>query len=223
MANFFKSFGKGVLYLLVLPVLVIVLAIYAVGAFFIFLYLAVKGLVLFFTGRSLFDDLPEDKEAKKRLALAHPSEKEGPTININGEGRPIINSTPVIDSPDGNEVDPFYVPDYLKTPEQKEQLEQENMVQEEQPEPDYNEPLQDDILPMEEEIDNEPPLVEPNEEDYHDIQIENETPILPVEEEKEMETISTTKSNPNTTIIEINDLEDDDDDNRSGVDITFDD
>ena len=222
MANFFKSFGKGVLYVLCLPLLVVVLAIYAVVGIGMFIYLAVKGLILFFTGRSLYEDLPEDKEAKKRLDGGYLNQKEESTINVTTEGRPIINSTPVIDSPEGNEVDPFYVPDYLKTPEQEEALaeQQEAPLMEEEHIDDDN--SQDDILPMEEENDNNPPLVETSE-DYHDIQIENEVPVNePEQEEEEVETISIERSNTNKTIIEINELEDDDNP-HSGVDITFDD
>ena len=71
MLNFFKSFGKGILYVLVLPFLLVGLALYGVVAIFIFIFLAIKGLVLFFTGRSLYEDLPEDKEAKRRIAIAN--------------------------------------------------------------------------------------------------------------------------------------------------------
>ena len=76
MVSFFKNFAKGVLYVLVLPVLIIVLALYAVGALFVFIFLGIKGLVLFFTGRSLYEDLPEDKEAKRRLGILPPEEVE---------------------------------------------------------------------------------------------------------------------------------------------------
>ena len=64
MINFLKSFAKGILYLLVLPAIIVALAIYAVVALVMFIYLAIKGIVLFFTGRSLYDDLPEDIEAR---------------------------------------------------------------------------------------------------------------------------------------------------------------
>ncbi len=75
MISFFKNFGKGVLYVLVLPFLLVGMAIYGVVALFIFIFLAIKGLVLFFTGRSLYEDLPEDIEAKKRLAPASSNEQ----------------------------------------------------------------------------------------------------------------------------------------------------
>lgn len=67
MGSFFKSFGKGILYLFVLPFLLIILALYGIAGLFGFVFLFFKSIVLFFTGRSLNDDLPEDIEAKKRL------------------------------------------------------------------------------------------------------------------------------------------------------------
>lgn len=109
MLNIFKNFGKGILYVLVLPFLLIGLAVYGVVALFVFIYLAIKGLVLFFTGRSLYEDLPEDKEAKRRIALANggsleeeePEEPQQEILNQEEKQDDINN-------------DPFYIPQYLK-------------------------------------------------------------------------------------------------------------
>lgn len=115
MINFLKNFGKGILYVLVLPILLVGLALYAVVALFVFIYLAIKGLVLFFSGRSLYEDLPEDKEAKRRLAAVNKPAEE-PVA----EG-PVITSSIVDNS--NNPSDPFYVPEYLKSEEQTEESE----------------------------------------------------------------------------------------------------
>jgi len=137
MINFFKNFGKGILYVFVLPFLLIGLAIYAVVAIFIFIYLAFKGLILFFTGRSLYEDLPEDIEAKKRLASAN-----GAPI----ESSNTINSTIVEDNTVTNEsTDPFYVPEYLKT---ENEFEEEPPIEEEQ--------IQDNNISLERENDTQP-------------------------------------------------------------------
>ena len=124
MLNFLKNFAKGVLYLLVLPFLIVGLAIYAVVAIFIFIYLAIKGLVLFFTGRSLYEDLPEDKEAKRRIAIQNgeimPEEpkQEVPNTPIQEEIKPQdeINN------------DPFYVPEYMKHEVQVEKEDDDSYV-----------------------------------------------------------------------------------------------
>lgn len=67
MVNFFKNFGKGILYVLVLPFLLVILALYFGVSIIIFIYLGFKGIILFLTGRNLFGDFPEDIEAKKIL------------------------------------------------------------------------------------------------------------------------------------------------------------
>ena len=66
MASLLKSFGKGCLYILVLPVLLVILAVYAVLGVLMFIYVGIKGTFLFFTGRS-FSELPEDVKARAIL------------------------------------------------------------------------------------------------------------------------------------------------------------
>ena len=116
MISFFKNFARGVLYVLVLPALLVGLALYAVISIFVFIYLGIKGLILFFTGRSLYEDLPEDKEAKKRLGIIkdEPEKEEKPAPQVHIETTP----QPVEETKEES-VDPFYVPEYLKTQEQK--------------------------------------------------------------------------------------------------------
>lgn len=135
MASFFKSFGKGILYLLVLPFLVVILAIYGVVGLFAFLFMALKGLVLFFTGRSLFDDLPEDKKAKEILAaqarptaqatLAAASEEN--KEDEGGIDKSLYNNP---GQPEDVEEDPFYVPEYLKSTPSLEENKEEGSVEE---------------------------------------------------------------------------------------------
>ncbi len=171
MLTFFKNFGKGILYVLVLPFLLVGLAIYGVVAIFIFLFLAVKGLILFFTGRSLYEDLPEDKEAKRRIAMQNGEvfEEKPVTDNIAHEEPQVSND---IDN------DPTYVPEYLKT----------------------------EILPNDKVEETSP-------------EAEEEAPIEQVKEpEKIVE--NTPKNTQNTTILDINE-EDDDDSDDSGVTIHF--
>ena len=134
MINFFKNFGKGILYVLVLPFLLVGMAIYGVIALFVFIFLCIKGLVLFFTGRSLYEDLPEDIEAKKRLAaFANPNPQPQ---GENSSGTTIINTTPIIDG-NNQSSDPFYVPEYLKdegtVEEVEEPIEEEETLINEQP------------------------------------------------------------------------------------------
>ena len=111
MAGFFKSFGKGILYVLVLPFLVVVLALFGVFGLLGFLFMLIKGLILFFTGRSLFDPLPEDVKAEKII--------KANTVNLDPdapENQPKEGHVAIGPTYGGNQTssDPFYVPEYLK-------------------------------------------------------------------------------------------------------------
>ena len=142
MLNFFKSFGKGILYVLVLPFLLVGLALYGVVAIFIFIFLAIKGLVLFFTGRSLYEDLPEDKEAKRRIAIAN-----GGVVDEENVSKPEKeDEEPIQEEKEDNiDNDPFYMPHYLR---------EETPVKEKE-EPVFEEP-QEEEKPLFEEPDAQP-------------------------------------------------------------------
>lgn len=190
MVNFFKNFGKGVLYVLVTPFLIVGLVVYGVVALFVFIFLAIKGLVLFFTGRSLYEDLPEDKEAKRRLAAAAPNAQES-TVSVT----PTINEDQTPTNSENNQsVDPFYVPEYLKTDEMME----EEAVQEEQP--IAEEPVQEEKIFGD---DIAAPIINSQEENFED------------------DVINVEKNPQNETIIKISDLDDEDDDNGSGINIDY--
>lgn len=73
MANFFKSFGKGLLYILLFPLIIAGVCIYGVVGIVIYLITFVKLVILFFTGRNLNSDLDEDIKAK---AILNPQPKE---------------------------------------------------------------------------------------------------------------------------------------------------
>ena len=204
MINFFKNFAKGVLYVLVLPGLIAGLTVYAVVALFVFVYLAIKGLVLFFMGRSLYEDLPEDKEAKRRLGILPPepvAQPQAPTeIKVEKQEQVL----PQQESDNSSSKDSFYVPEYLKTEEQKNEVsapkEEDNydVVKEPKPEPE--------------------PQPEPRPEPR---------PIIINQEDKkaEEEPIFEQKTPQNTNIFSINDIDDIDDSNDdntgSGIDIDF--
>lgn len=67
MIELLKRFGLGILYVLLSPFFVFILALFLVYGLVLFLFMAFKACFLFFTGRSVFDDMREDVEAKKRL------------------------------------------------------------------------------------------------------------------------------------------------------------
>lgn len=68
MASFFKTFFKGILYIVLLPFIALLLAIYFVYCLVVFLYMGVRCIIVFFAGGSPLGDLPEDVKAKEILA-----------------------------------------------------------------------------------------------------------------------------------------------------------
>lgn len=89
MSSFFKKFGKGVLYLFVLPFMLLILSIWAVVGIGIFFFLGIKWFALFFTGRSLFDDLPEDIKAKEIIKTTN--NFDNPFASASPIAQPSIN------------------------------------------------------------------------------------------------------------------------------------
>ena len=68
MKGFFHSLGRGILYFLTPFIWVVGISLGSVVALVVFLGYAVYFIFCFFTGRNLFNDLPEDKRAKEILA-----------------------------------------------------------------------------------------------------------------------------------------------------------
>lgn len=68
MAGFFKSIGKGLLYIVLFPILLIAIAFYGVYGLIVFVYELIKMIILFFSGKTLSSDLDEDIKAKAILA-----------------------------------------------------------------------------------------------------------------------------------------------------------
>ena len=81
MAGFFKGIAKGLLYFLFFPFGLIAIALYAVFGLVVFVIQFIRLIYLFFTGRNLQSDLPEDIEVKKIIEKDKPKteeEKESP-------------------------------------------------------------------------------------------------------------------------------------------------
>jgi hypothetical protein len=98
MLDFLKRVGIGLLVVVAIPFAIVLLALFAVIALFVFIFMLFKALVLFFSGRSVFDDLAEDTEAKHRLgtlvdATDEVSEKEEKPAEEKAE-EPVAKPTP---------------------------------------------------------------------------------------------------------------------------------
>jgi len=97
MESLFKSVGKGLLYLLVLPFFLLVISGYAIAGLIVFIYLFFKSIVLFFMGRSLDIELPEDKKAKQIIQKAIPA-SANPVIKQDGVAQSDIPDNIIVTS-----------------------------------------------------------------------------------------------------------------------------
>ena len=67
MLGFLKIFLQGILYVVLSPLILLTLALYAVYSLIAFIYIAIRSIIVFFMGGTPLGDLPEDVEAKRIL------------------------------------------------------------------------------------------------------------------------------------------------------------
>lgn len=67
MIGFLKVFGKGVLYTILFPFIVLIWVLFTVYCIFLFIYSLIKSVILWIKGDSPFNDTKEDAEAKRIL------------------------------------------------------------------------------------------------------------------------------------------------------------
>ena len=67
MLGFLKIFLQGILYVVLSPLILLTLAVYAVYCVLAFIYIAIRSIIVFFMGGTPLGDLPEDVEAKRIL------------------------------------------------------------------------------------------------------------------------------------------------------------
>ncbi len=85
-----KNVGKGILYIIGLPFFLLVLALTAVFGIFLLVFMFFKSIILFFTGRSLDDDLPEDIQVKEI------KNGRNNTSTISNEPRQEVQEEPIV-------------------------------------------------------------------------------------------------------------------------------
>lgn len=82
MLGFIKIFLQGILYVIFLPLILLVLALYAVYCIFVFIYISIRSIIVFFMGGTPLGDLPEDVEAKRILMERETAKQENTTQNL---------------------------------------------------------------------------------------------------------------------------------------------
>ena len=101
MSNVFKSIGRGLLYIVLFPLILVAIAIYAVYGVGVFIFQLGKLIYLFFTGRTLNSDLPEDIKVKALLTV----EPEEPKQDLSYVVYSGDYSSPVSEEPKQEEED----------------------------------------------------------------------------------------------------------------------
>lgn len=83
MGKFFRNFGLGIVYVILLPFLLVIFVFMGIYGLFSNLLIGIRGIGRFFKGESFFATLPEDKliaiaEKAQRDAMLNPTPKEAP-------------------------------------------------------------------------------------------------------------------------------------------------
>ena len=222
MLGLFKKIGKILLYIIEVPIFIVALALFAVVGLIGIIILFIKSIVLFFTGRSLYDDLPEDKKAKEIIQKSSPTyvaSSQAPVNNtqvapnptpIYQQPRPVNNGQNTQVSQTQGNIESFVFEDENNVPKQEIRIEEN---EQEYPRFEENSPKihQDNGVSSSEIDDSFEMEQEPDNESNISIEDMNE----PTEQEEEIE-----RYVPKSDMFrDINDIKSDDD---SGIEIAFD-
>ena len=82
MLGFIKIFLQGILYVVLLPFILLLLALYCVYCIIVFIYMAIRSIIVFFSGGTPLGDLPEDVEAKRILMEREQTKSENTTQSL---------------------------------------------------------------------------------------------------------------------------------------------
>ena len=212
MVSLLKTFGKGVLYVVGLPFFILALVIFAIIGIFAFLYQIIISIFFFFTGRTFFPELPEDKELRLKKESANQNNafessmseqlQEEPSIVSHYEEAPVKEEQPVEEKP------MFSTVEEACFEETKEEMPIEDTQEE-------SDPFGSLLDPASEE--DEPTLEEVKLERKEETLVETAEPKL--DEDDLVEELETYV--PRSSTYSAND-DDDDDDTDIGVDIDYD-
>ena len=95
MVDLLKAFGRGILYILCLPFFLVALAIFAVIGLLAFIFQLIKSIIFFFTGQKFFPELPEDKELRlmREAEQARNNPQPQPSVNNQSQGGLLYEET----------------------------------------------------------------------------------------------------------------------------------
>lgn len=82
MLDFLKIFGEGLLFFLGLPFILVGLVLYGLYLLFVFIFMSIKGIILFFTGKKYSLILEEDLRAEEILKNGLNNGMQAQTQNV---------------------------------------------------------------------------------------------------------------------------------------------
>lgn len=82
MLDFLKIFGEGLLFFLGLPFILVVLVLYGLYLLFVFIFMSIKGIILFFKGKKYSLILEEDLRAEEILKNGLNNGMQAQTQNV---------------------------------------------------------------------------------------------------------------------------------------------
>ena len=82
MLDFLKIFGEGLLFFLGLPFILVGLVLYGLYLLFVFIFMSIKGIILFFKGKKYSLILEEDLRAEEILKIGLNNGMQAQTQNV---------------------------------------------------------------------------------------------------------------------------------------------
>ena len=91
MVDLLKAFGRGILYVILCPFFLVVLALFAVIGLLAFIFQLFKSIFYFFTGQKFFPELPEDKELRLKREAEEAARNPQPQPQAQPQAKPQNN------------------------------------------------------------------------------------------------------------------------------------
>lgn len=222
MGNLFKTFGKGILYVIGFPFFILALVIFGIVGLFLFIFHLFKSIFYFFSGRKFFPELPEDKQLRlmreAQNAAANPEPQ--PVEDIAPQAQPVapqfVEERPIfVEEPAAQNVEPAYQEPQQQAPIFEEEPAYQEPVQPQQVEPQPVQPEPQPAAPQKESPKSTIPFHKYNRpEDPYQNTIDTSSNVDEDGEEVLEEYVPAGSS--------FSDSLDDDEDTNNGVDINYD-
>ncbi len=133
MVSVLKNIGKGALYVIAFPLGLLAIVGYAVFGVFVFFFQFVRLIILFFTGRNLRSDLPEDIKAREIIEAnkPKPEEEKNESLSLYPSDSIVYSGgyqSPTFEPEKKEEEVEEHQPQHLEVEEEKEEIEDDDFT-----------------------------------------------------------------------------------------------